>query len=65
MYAGYMVANVGFFLLNPSLRNAVIYAVGWSIQIGRIYREERWLSQDPAYRSYVEAVRHRLIPGVY
>jgi protein-S-isoprenylcysteine O-methyltransferase Ste14 len=65
MYAGYMLSEVGFLLLNPTVRNLAVYVVAWGIQIARIYREERWLSQDPAYRSYAQAVRHRLIPGVY
>jgi protein-S-isoprenylcysteine O-methyltransferase Ste14 len=65
MYAGYIVVQCGFLLLNPTLWNLGLYLVAWGIQVGRIVREERWLSQDPAYRAYAEAVRFRLIPGLF
>lgn len=65
MYAGYMVADIGFALLNPTARNLLIYAGSWALLVARIYREERWLSQDAEYVSYAKAVRWRLFPGVY
>lgn len=65
MYLGYMVSQVGFMLLNPTWRNALLYAVVWSVQVARILREERWLSADPAYRAYAHQVRFRLIPGAF
>jgi protein-S-isoprenylcysteine O-methyltransferase Ste14 len=65
MYAGYIVADVGFALLNPTPRNLMVYAGSWGLLVARIYREERWLSQDDAYVSYSKSVRWRLFPGVY
>lgn len=65
MYSGYILAQVGFLLMNPTWRNLLIYTAAWTIQIARLYREERWLSQDPAYRAYAESVRYRLFPGLY
>lgn len=65
MYAGYIVVQLGFLLLNPSLWNVVVYVVAWGIQVARILREERWLSADPEYRVYVENVRFRLVPGLF
>lgn len=65
MYAGYIVVQCGFLLLNPTVWNLGLYVTAWSIQVGRILREERWLSSDPDYRAYAEAVRFRLIPGLF
>ena len=65
MYAGYLVVHVGIFLLMPSLLNLVVYAIGWWAQILRLLAEERLLSQDPAYRAYMEKVRWRLVPGIF
>jgi protein-S-isoprenylcysteine O-methyltransferase Ste14 len=65
MYLGYIVAQVGYLLHNPSARNAVVYVVVWSLQIARIRREERFLMQDDSYRIYAGRVRYRLVPGLY
>lgn len=65
MYAGYMLAQIGFLLHNPTLTNLAIYAVAWSLQLARIQREEQHLLQDDAYRAYAERVRFRLAPGIY
>lgn len=65
MYLGYMIAQVGYLLHNPTLNNALIYAVAWGLQVARISREELHLSEDPAYRAYAERVRYRLVPGLF
>jgi protein-S-isoprenylcysteine O-methyltransferase Ste14 len=65
MYAGYVITQVVFLLLNPCFWNLAVYAVGWSMQLLRIRAEERVLLQDPAYQAYAREVRFRLIPGVY
>lgn len=65
MYLGYIIAQVGFLLLNPTLQNLTAYAFGWTIQIARLRREEAWLLTDPEYRAYADHVRFRLIPGAY
>lgn len=65
MYAGYLLTQVAFLLLNPSLWNLAVYAVAWSMQLLRIQAEERLLLEDPAYRDYAAQVRYRVIPGVY
>lgn len=65
MYAGYVVAQVGYLIHNPSPLNFGVYLVAWAVQLMRISREERHLMQDAAYRSYAERVRFRLLPGVY
>jgi len=65
MYAGYLAAHVGLFMLMPSLLNLAIYAIGWWAQLLRLSAEERLLSEDEAYRALKEKVRYRLIPGVF
>ena len=65
MYLGYFLVYAGFLLLNPTLRNLMIYA-GWlACQVIRVYAEERQLEHDPAYREYKTKVRSRLIPGLF
>jgi protein-S-isoprenylcysteine O-methyltransferase Ste14 len=65
MYAGYVVTQLGFFLLNPSFWNAAVYAAAWFAMVLRIGEEEKFLSRDQAYRDYEEDVRWRLFPGFY
>lgn len=65
MYLGYLFAQAGFLLLNPTLRNLAVYAAAWTIQIVRLLREEQWLLADPAYREYAQRVRFRLVPGAF
>ena len=65
MYAGYVLTQMGFFFLNPSLWNAAVYVAAWFAMVLRIEEEEKFLSQDQAYRDYKADVRWRLIPGFY
>ena len=65
MYAGYLLANIGSFMLMPTAYNLAIYAIGWTVQILRVLAEERLLSQDAAYRAFRETTRFRLIPGIF
>ena len=65
MYLGYIIAQVGYLMHNPTGANVAIYAVGWSLQVFRVCREEQHLSQDRAYRAYAAQVRFRLVPGLF
>lgn len=65
MYAGYIVTQIGFLALNPSLWNVAVYALAWTTIVMRIAEEEKILSQDPAYRDFKADVRYRLFPGLY
>jgi protein-S-isoprenylcysteine O-methyltransferase Ste14 len=65
MYSGYVVTQIGFLLLNPSLWNVAVYALTWTALLLRIGEEEKFLSRDPAYGNYAEAVRWRLMPGIF
>lgn len=65
MYAGYLVVHVGIFLLMWSPLNLVLYVIAWWAQVLRLLAEERLLSEDPAYRAFMQKVRWRMIPGVF
>jgi protein-S-isoprenylcysteine O-methyltransferase Ste14 len=65
IYAAYLIGQLGFFLLNPTLWNAAVYGVGLGLQIFRIAAEERVLAHDQAFASFRAATPFRLIPGLY
>jgi protein-S-isoprenylcysteine O-methyltransferase Ste14 len=65
MYTGYVVTQLGFLLLNPSLLNLTVYGAAWAMLLLRIEEEEKMLSLDPVYRDYAASVRYRLLPGLY
>lgn len=65
IYMGYVMLHSGFFLLNPSLWNLAVFAALYSVKIPRILAEERLLSRDPEYQTYMTKVRYRLIPLVF
>lgn len=65
IYAGYLIAHIGFLLNNFLLQNLVVLFVLYLAQIVRIHREEEILVDLPGYRDYCETVRYRLLPGIY
>lgn len=65
IYAGYLLAHIGLFMVMPSVINAAIYIIGWWAQILRLLAEEDLLSQDPEYAAFMQKTRWRLIPGVF
>jgi protein-S-isoprenylcysteine O-methyltransferase Ste14 len=65
IYAAYLIGQLGFFLLNPTLWNAAVYGVGLGLQIFRIAAEERVLSHDEGFAGFRAATPYRLIPGLY
>jgi protein-S-isoprenylcysteine O-methyltransferase Ste14 len=65
IYCGYVMLHAGFFLLNPTLWNFAVFAILYSLKIPRILAEERLLGQDADYKSYMNRVRFRLIPGLF
>ncbi len=65
MYAGYATTQLGFLLYAPTLWNAGVYLVTWSLFMARIRAEEDILARDPAYREFSERVRYRLLPWIY
>ena len=65
IYMGYVMLHTGFFLLNPTIWNLIVFTTLYTIKIPRILAEERLLGQDPEYQQYMQKVRSRLIPGVF
>jgi len=65
MYVGYFVAHMGFLLTNFGLQNLLVFAGLYGLQVVRIIREERLLSEDPAYSAYRTRVRYRVLPGIF
>lgn len=65
IYLGYVVANAGYLLENPTSRNVAILGVATAAQLVRISCEEEVLIHDSAYAEYRKQVRYRLIPRVY
>jgi protein-S-isoprenylcysteine O-methyltransferase Ste14 len=65
IYLGYLLTHVGFAIANPIGWNFLILAAGDVTLLLRAVREERTLSADPAYRTYMQRVRWRVVPGVF
>jgi protein-S-isoprenylcysteine O-methyltransferase Ste14 len=65
IYMGYLITHVGFLAANPTIWNALTL-VGADIALMiRATCEEKTLAKDPAYRSYQERVRWRVVPGLF
>ena len=65
IYAGYLVAHVGFLIAHPTMWNVVILTLSDICLVIRTSLEERILSDDEGYRRYCQRVGWRLLPGVY
>jgi protein-S-isoprenylcysteine O-methyltransferase Ste14 len=65
IYLGYLITHIGFVVANAIDWNLAILAVADAALLVRAVREERTLRTDPAYRSYMERVRWRVVPGVF
>jgi protein-S-isoprenylcysteine O-methyltransferase Ste14 len=65
VYAGYLLAELGYFMQAISWRNALVLLLATACNMGRAVAEERVLSASQEYRRYREQVRWRLIPGIW
>ena len=65
IYLGWFVLSVGFVMAYPTPRNLALLLITLPCMIWRIALEERLLGQDPAYRTYLESTRYRVIPWIY
>jgi protein-S-isoprenylcysteine O-methyltransferase Ste14 len=65
IYAGYFLNHMGFLASSFSLGNALLYALLYAVQIGRVLEEEKLLRQDPEYEAYTHRVHYRLVPYVF
>jgi protein-S-isoprenylcysteine O-methyltransferase Ste14 len=65
LYCSYVVAELGYLIQSPSVWNAGVLVLVWTSQVFRLLSEERLLCGDPAYRSYCERTRWRVLPGLW
>lgn len=65
VYASYFLADIGYVLENPSVRNAIVFSAVTIFQVVRIRTEETCLRADDTYVSYCARVPYRLVPGVW
>lgn len=64
MYLGYVLADIGYNLYEYNFGTVLLVIAGWASLCYRIRAEERTLSQDAGWPSYVALVRYRLFPGL-
>jgi protein-S-isoprenylcysteine O-methyltransferase Ste14 len=65
MYLAYVVSDIGYNLQEWNIGTALMVMMGWASLLYRIHAEERILSQDSGWRTYISSVRCRLVPGVW
>jgi protein-S-isoprenylcysteine O-methyltransferase Ste14 len=65
IYLGYLITHVAFVIANPLNWNMAILTAADLALVLRARAEEQTLAKDAAYRSYMQRVRFRLMPGVF
>jgi len=65
IYAGYLLGDVGFLLMNPTAWNFGLYLLALGLAVARIRAEEKLLGADPVFAEFMARVRYRLVPGLY
>ena len=65
IYTGYLLTHVAFLAANPSPWNIVLLLGADVALMWRAVCEEETLGKDPAYRTYQQSVRWRVLPGVF
>lgn len=65
MYLSYVIADIGYNLVEWDWVTVLLVAAGWASLVYRIYAEERVLSRDAGWPAFAASVRHRLIPGIW
>jgi protein-S-isoprenylcysteine O-methyltransferase Ste14 len=65
LYLAYFLSDIGYNLQDWSVGMVLIMLVGWVSVLYRIRAEERVLSGDIRWQSYVASVPYRLLPGLW
>ncbi|MEK6643766.1 MAG: methyltransferase [Planctomycetota bacterium] len=65
MYVSSIVIRLGYLCVHPSLFNLVVFAVMLELYVIRSNIEEAVMLHDPQYRTYLEKVRWKFIPGLH
>lgn len=64
IYAIYIIADICYVSLVPSIRNGAIAAIGMASFYIRARLEESLLMNDSSYVAYAQRVRYRFFPGL-
>jgi protein-S-isoprenylcysteine O-methyltransferase Ste14 len=65
MYLSYVLSDIGYNLQECNLGTAALVIAGWIAMIYRIECEERVMAHHPDWAAYTDAVRYRLVPGIW
>jgi protein-S-isoprenylcysteine O-methyltransferase Ste14 len=65
MYLAYFLSDVGYILQEWNYGTVLLVLAGWTSLFYRIHAEERVLSQDAGWPTYVASVPYRLLPGLW
>lgn len=65
MYLAYVLADVGCNLEEWNSGTVLLVIAGWVSLVYRIHAEERILSRDIGWSTYLTVVRYRLLPGLW
>lgn len=65
LYSSYFLVFGGYVLVHTTFMNLLVFVITMGLLYVRIFREERHLALDPAYRAYMLKVRYRLVPFVF
>lgn len=65
IYTGYLVTHVAFLLANPGAFNIIALVIADAALLARAVCEEATLARDERYRTYQQAVRWRVCPGLF
>jgi protein-S-isoprenylcysteine O-methyltransferase Ste14 len=65
IYAGYFLSFGAYLAQNTTAANVAIYIAFVTFELLRVVAEERVLRHDPAYESYVQRTRWRVVPLVF
>lgn len=65
MYLAYVLADIGYNLVEWNYGTAALVIIGWASLVYRIRAEEQILALHPGWPAYVASVRQRLLPGLW
>jgi protein-S-isoprenylcysteine O-methyltransferase Ste14 len=65
IYLGYLITHFGFVIANPAAWNWAVLLAADVALMRRAVVEERTLAQDPAYLSYMQRTRWRVLPRLF
>jgi protein-S-isoprenylcysteine O-methyltransferase Ste14 len=65
MYLSYVLGDIGYNLQEWNVGTVVLTLAGWTCLVYRIQAEERVLSRDARWPTFVASVPYRLLPGIW